>query len=673
MERLPDFLDGSKIIDYNGSNLALKIGLHYGANDLFELSQINLEHGNIYAVVAPNGSGKSSFVSSITSLPNFPHDRFSVSILKSDWVRMGHINLDEESDKFTLSETSQKTIDSLQPLEYLLYQFERKRQHIEQTIEELEERLGSEAEGIAERLDVLYELLDNDLSSEKLESTANFALKELGFFDETSEYSWADINRPKELHEREIKELSGGWLYRLKLASTVLSRPDLLIIDEPSFLDDKGTEWLIKFLKEELALKNKSIVIMITHKEHLLESLATQILSISSAINSSSKMIHQFHGSYESFLLAKHQENLEQQRERKANFVQDANAQRAERALEKKNKDSLKNLPDKYGSQSKRTVNHVVQQRSTKMQSAQKNIARRRDILKQRIDEKLDESSDGNQLSSLKNIFIDSRKTNKSSVQTKEERLISVDSISFSFDAKTRGAEDTLNSHCLFHDISATISSMDRIALVGPNGSGKSTLLKLIVGDLQPVNGTVNTRACRYLYFPQNAAMDLVLRTDIRDLTASELVQAIARGSVALKKNVSENAEKDLNKNNRTITTLEARAHLGKFGLTKQIVSRPVGSLSTGERTRVYLALLMLEFTFGETNESVPELLILDEISDNLDVDTVDSLVEALSNFDGAVLCVSHEITDFLERFCSIRWELKNGSIDIHINENCDN
>ena len=127
MERLPDFLDGSKVIDYNGSNLALKIGLHYGANDLFELSQLNLEHGNIYAVVAPNGSGKSSFVSSITNLPNFPHDRFSVSILKSDWVRMGHINLDEESDKFTLSETSQKTIDSLQPLEYLSYQFERKR------------------------------------------------------------------------------------------------------------------------------------------------------------------------------------------------------------------------------------------------------------------------------------------------------------------------------------------------------------------------------------------------------------------------------------------------------------------------------------------------------------------------------------------------------------------
>ena len=85
-----------------------------------------------------------------------------------------------------------------------------------------------------------------------LENTAKAALKELGFFEQTSEYCWADLDRPKELHEKEIKELSGGWLYRLKLASTLLSRPDLLIIDEPSFLDEQGTQWLINFLKEEL-------------------------------------------------------------------------------------------------------------------------------------------------------------------------------------------------------------------------------------------------------------------------------------------------------------------------------------------------------------------------------------------------------------------------------------
>ena len=56
MDRLADFLDGSKVIEYNGSTLTLKIGLHYGANELFELSQLSLEHGNIHAVVAPNGS-----------------------------------------------------------------------------------------------------------------------------------------------------------------------------------------------------------------------------------------------------------------------------------------------------------------------------------------------------------------------------------------------------------------------------------------------------------------------------------------------------------------------------------------------------------------------------------------------------------------------------------------
>ena len=133
-------------------------------------------------------------------------------------------------------------MDSFQPLEYLLYSFERKRLYIEKQIEYLEEQLGSDDDTIAERLNVLYELLDNDLSSEKLEATANVALKELGFFDETSEYSWADTDRPKDLYEKEIKQLSGGWLYRLKLASTVLSRPDLLIIDEPSFLDENGTQ-----------------------------------------------------------------------------------------------------------------------------------------------------------------------------------------------------------------------------------------------------------------------------------------------------------------------------------------------------------------------------------------------------------------------------------------------
>ena len=179
--------------------------------------------------------------------------------------------------------------------------------------------------------------MDNDLSPENLENTANTALKELGFFDETSQYSWADTSRPKEHHEKSIKELSGGWLYRLKLASTVLSRPDMLIIGEPSFLDETATNWLIRFLKEELARKNNSIIILITHKEHLLDSLANQVLYISQT--SSSKLIRHFNGSYESFLHAREQENMEQQREQKASFVQDASAQRAERALDKQNKD----------------------------------------------------------------------------------------------------------------------------------------------------------------------------------------------------------------------------------------------------------------------------------------------------------------------------------------------
>ena len=679
MDRLPDFLDGSKVIDYNGSNLTLKIGLHYGDNELFDLSQVSLEHGNIYAVVAPNGSGKSSFVSAITNLPNFPHDRFSVAVLKSDWIRMGHIGLDdgvEEINTTKPGDTSQKRIDSFRPLEYLLYKFERKRNDIEQQIQDLEEKLGSDDETVAERLDVLYELLDNDLNPENLENTANVALQELGFFDETSHYSWADTSRPPELHEKSIKQLSGGWLYRLKLASTVLSRPDLLIIDEPSFLDEQGTQWLITFLKEELALKNNSIVIVITHKEHLLDSLASHILYFGST-TSSSKIIRQFNGNYESFLRTRNQENIEQQREEKANIVQDANAQRAERALEKKNKDAIKSLPNKYGSQSKRAVNLSVQQKSMKLQSAQKNLARRRDILKQRLDEKLGEATEDNQLSSLKNIFVEIGKGTKAGTHAKEERLITLDSVNFSFDSTSRNSENDYNQY-LLRDISVCISSNDRIAIIGQNGSGKSTLLKIIVGELQPTSGNVSRKSLRLLYFPQNAAMDLVIRDDIRDLSVTALVQGVASGKVALCPGSTAicGSSCDMsslqNATRENISILEARTHLGKFGVVKQMVSRPIGSLSTGERTRVYLSLLMLEFAFGQKKGSKPDILVLDEISDNLDVDTVESLIDAFSLFDGAVICVSHECTDFLERFCTVQWELRNGNIRTEYNDNSD-
>ena len=679
MDRLPNFIDGSEVISYNGSNLTLRIGLHYGANELFELSQVSLEHGSIYAVVAPNGSGKSSFVSTITNLPKFPKDRFSVEILKSDWIRLGHMGLDEfeENTSTEAPDISQKKLNSFLPREYLLYKFEKKRIDIEKQIEDLEEQLGSNDETIPGRLDVLYNLIDNELNPALWENTANVALQELGFFDdETSPYSWADTSRPKELHEKSIQELSGGWLYRLKLASTLLSRPDLLIIDEPSFLDDQGTEWLITFLEKELAKKNKSIVIVITHKEHLLDRLANHILYIAST--TSSKIIQQFNGNYESFLHSRNQENLEQQREQKANFVKDANAQRAEKALEKKNNDTIKGLPDKYGSQSKRAINHSVQQKSVKLQSAQKNLARRRGILKKRIDDKLDEATEENRLGSLKHIFCQSGKDAKVCTNTKEERLIILDSINFSYDSTNQNYQRNHNQS-LLRDISLSISSRDRIALIGKNGSGKSTLLKIVVGELEPTSGNLSRKSLRLLYFPQNAAMDLGMREDIKDLSVIELVQVVANGKVDLSpKNVtfcgtSCDRSSTQSSTRETISTLDARAHLGKFGIGKQMVSRSIGSLSTGERTRVYLSLLMLEFAFGPSKGSIPDLLVLDEISDNLDVDTVDSLIDGFSLFNGAVLCVSHEYTDFLGRFCTVQWELENRNIRTQYKDGSNN
>ena len=308
-----------------------------------------------------------------------------------------------------------------------------------------------------------------------------------------------------------------------------------------------------------------------------------------------------------------------------------------------------------------------------KLQSAQKNLARRRDILKQRIDEKFGEAREEHQLSSLSNLFVE----NRSSTKVREEKLITLDGVNFGYDVTSLTSKNVSNQY-LLKDISLSITSTDRIALIGQNGSGKSTLLKLIVGDLEPTSGNVSKKPLRLLYFPQNAAMDLLMRKDIRDNSVTEIVQGVASGKISLNSRTStvcehlqsspiqENVTRD------TISVLEARTHLGKFGLVKQMVSRPIGSLSTGERTRVYLSLLMLQFAFGEKKGSPPDLLILDEISDNLDVDTVESLIDAFSIFEGGILCVSHEHSDFLDRFCTVQWELRNGGIRTEFKNNCD-
>ena len=175
-------------------------------------------------------------------------------------------------------------------------------------------------------------------------------------------------------------------------------------------------------------------------------------------------------------------------------------------------------------------------------------------------------------------------------------------------------------------DFSATILRGDKVGLIGPNGAGKTTLLKLILGELQPTSGTVRqgTRI-EVAYFDQmRSALDL----------DKSLVESVSPGS-------------------EWIETAAGRKHvmsyLTDFLFSPERANSPLRTLSGGERNRVLLARLL----------ALPaNVLVLDEPTNDLDIDTLELLEDLLQRYAGTVFLVSHD-RRFLDNVVTstIAWE----------------
>ncbi len=188
-----------------------------------------------------------------------------------------------------------------------------------------------------------------------------------------------------------------------------------------------------------------------------------------------------------------------------------------------------------------------------------------------------------------------------------------------------RGARKTI-----VDDFSATILRGDKVGLIGPNGAGKTTLLKLILGELQPTAGSVRqgTRL-EVAYFDQmRSALDL-------DAT---LADTISPGSEWVEFN---GAKKHV------------MSYLNDFLFSPERANSPVRTLSGGERNRVLLARLF----------ALPaNVLVLDEPTNDLDIDTLELLEELLQSYKGTVFLVSHD-RRFLDNVVTstVAWEGEEG------------
>ncbi len=181
----------------------------------------------------------------------------------------------------------------------------------------------------------------------------------------------------------------------------------------------------------------------------------------------------------------------------------------------------------------------------------------------------------------------------------------------------------------LFRDINITVGRGEKIALLGPNGVGKSTLLKRMMNELEG-DGIVNLgHNAQITYFAQDQAESL----DVNK-TIYQTVDDIAEGTI----------RKDL------------RSVLGAFLFTGEDVDKKVGVLSGGERTRLALCQLLL---------SPSNVLILDEPTNHLDIQSKEVLKEALKNYEGTFIVVSHD-REFLDGLTNRIWDIENKTLKIH-------
>ena len=185
-------------------------------------------------------------------------------------------------------------------------------------------------------------------------------------------------------------------------------------------------------------------------------------------------------------------------------------------------------------------------------------------------------------------------------------------------------------SHTVFQDVNFTIKRGEKVAFVGKNGEGKTTLVKCIMSQLDYLGSLRIGHNVKIGYFAQNQAALLD-----ENLTVFQTIDYVAVGDIRTK----------------------IRDILGAFMFGGEASEKKVKVLSGGERSRLAMIRLLLEPC---------NLLILDEPTNHLDMQSKDVLKNALQNFDGTVICVSHD-RDFLDGLINKVYEFKGGKVIEHL------
>ncbi len=343
-----------------------------------------------------------------------------------------------------------------------------------------------------------------------------------------------------------LDNFSGGYRMRIALGAILYQEPDLLLLDEPTNHLDLET---VDWLTDFLKSYTKSFIV-ISHDRDFLNSIAGEILHLKGS------KLTRYKGNFDTFLDA----YLQKQKN-----IREYNAKMEEK------KEHMLSFIRRFG---------VKATKAKQAQSKLKAIEKMKFIPVEQDDP------------TVKFNFPDP-------TPALQSNIITFDKVCLGYGERT-----------VLRNVSGSIMSHDRIALVGANGNGKSTFVKFLAGELKQKRGTITRHPkLRIGFYHQDVVENLQL-----DSTPYEYL--------------AENAAE--------FTQQQIRNHLGRFGFSDDKIFIKIDKLSGGEKARLIFAGLTVH---------APNMLILDEPTNNLDLEMRESLEVSLNNFDGAIVLITHDRT----------------------------
>jgi ATP-binding cassette subfamily F protein uup len=349
--------------------------------------------------------------------------------------------------------------------------------------------------------------------------------------------------------DAQVNTLSAGLKRRVLLARALVLEPDILLLDEPTnHLDVDSIVWLEEFLG-----KFQGTLIFVTHDRMFLRKLSTRIVNIDRGQTTC------WQCNYDTFL-KRRQSQLDAEAQQEALF-------------------------DKKLAQEEAWIRKGIKARRTRNEGRVRQLEKMRQIRRQR------------------RCAVGQVRFESHQAQVSGELVMEVSAVSFAY--------ETVLDKKIINSFSTMIMRGDKIGVIGPNGSGKTTLLKLLLGLLEPIEGTVKLGTkLEIAYFDQ-------LHAQLDDLKT--VWENVADGYSSI----------FINGREKNVV-----GYLQDFLFTPAQARNQVQHLSGGERNRLLLAKL-----FAKPSN----VLVLDEPTNDLDMETLELLEELLVDYQGTVLLVSHD------------------------------